>query len=164
MPVLSRFMPKSEYSSTSTSLPDVSSMVGAWSWKKPMMTSVRPSIRAAILPDGSTLTRVTSSVDNPFSSSHAGKVAYIASPGVPATVLPARSAGSVMSWSAKNSSEAGPFCRNTPRLVTGIPSPIPFIRAGVSAQPKSVCPAATCWTVLPEPLPGLMVRSIPASS
>ncbi len=35
---------------------------------------------------------------------------------------------------------------------------------GVSAQPKSVLRCATCCTVLPDPLPGWIVRSMPSSS
>ena len=35
--------------------------------------------------------------------------------------------------------EAGPFCRNTPTLLTFMPVWMPLSRGGVSAQPKSVC-------------------------
>ena len=34
---------------------------------------------------------------------------------------------------------------------------------GLSAQPKSVCFWATCLTVLPEPLPGRIFRSMPSA-
>src|SRR5690606_1915128 len=163
-PVPSRFMPKSAKGSASTSSPVWFSIVGAWSWWKPWIASTLPSMSAAILPAASTLTTVTSAGSTPLSSSQAGNVPYIASPGVPPTVLPTRSAGSVMPWSAKNSTELGPVWRNTPTLRTGMPELMPFASGGVSAQPKSVLRWATCWTVFPEPLPGWIVRSIPSSS
>ncbi len=152
-PVPRRFIPKSAKGSASTSSPVWFSMVGAWSWWNPWMASTLPSMRAAILPAASTLTTVTSAGSTPLSSSHAGNVPYIASPGVPPTVLPTRSAGSAMPWSAKNSTELGPVCRKTPTLRTGIPELIALASGGVSAHPKSVLRCATCWTVFPDPFP-----------
>ena len=57
----------------------------------------------------------------------------------------------------------GPFCRNTPTLLTFMPLLMPCSNGGVSAQPKVVLSWDTCRIVLPEPVPDLMVRSMPSA-
>ena len=105
---------------------------------------------------------MTSSLDSPFALSQAGNVAYSASPGVPPIVLPLRSAGLWMFLLSRNSIDDGPFCRNTPTLLTFMCWAMPLRSGGVSAQPNVVFCWATCWMVLPEPVPDLIVRSMPS--
>jgi hypothetical protein len=70
----------------------------------------------------------------------------------------------LMFFSARNSMDAGPFWRNTPTLLTGMPEATEFSSGGVSAQPNMVWSCATALIVLPEPLPGSTFRSMPSSA
>src|SRR5439155_19383469 len=99
----------------------------------------------------------------PVALRHAGNVAYSESPEVPPILLPFRSAGLLMPWSARYSTDDGPFCRKTPRLFTFMPLATLLSSTGVSAQPNVVFFWSTCWIVVPEPVPALMVRSMPSA-
>ncbi len=145
-------------------MPAFSLIVGPWSDAKPSNTSVRPEITAAILPAGSMFWMETSDSRMPFCLRNAGNVLVSASPAVVATDLPLRSSGFLMFFSAKNCTDAGVVCRNTPMLFTGTPCSTAVASADVSAQPKSVCPAPVACTVLPDPWPAWILSLMPCFS
>jgi hypothetical protein len=86
------------------------------------------------------------------------------SPGVTATFLPSRSFGVRIGASASDTTENPVVLRSDITLLTSAPFDAVRITDDESARPNVSEPAATTCTVLAEPLPSLIVRSMPSAA
>ena len=86
------------------------------------------------------------------------------SPGVTATFLPSRSLGVLMFASASDTTEKPVVLSSDITLLTSAPFAAVRITDDESARPNVSEPAATTCTVLAEPRPSLIVRSMPSAA